>query len=148
MKLKRIIQMLSDGVSLNAICKETHSSKTTVSGYKKLADGTKLSYQKPLHMEDSKLEELLQPKAALPPADQRKEKLDSMMPEIIKRLSKRYSNVQMVYLEHYKKECPDGYGYTQFNKLVKDYQEAHSFSYHNTHIPGEEWQIDFAGDAL
>lgn len=148
MKLKRIIQMLSDGMSLNAICKETHSSKTTVSSYKKLADDTKLSYQELLHMEDSKLEELLQPKTALPTADPRKEKLDSMMPEIIKRLSKRYSNVQLVYLDYYKKECPDGYGYTQFNKLVKDYQEAHSFSYHNTYIPGEEWQIDFAGDAL
>ena len=28
--------MLSDDKSLNAICKNTHSSKTTVSNYKKL----------------------------------------------------------------------------------------------------------------
>ena len=45
MKLKRIIQMLSDGKSQNEICRETSSSKKTVSGYKKLADGTKLNYQ-------------------------------------------------------------------------------------------------------
>lgn len=148
MKLKRIIQMLSDGMSLNAISRETHSSKTTVAYYKQHADATKLSYQELLHMEDSKLEELLQPKTALPPADPRKEKLASMMPEVIKRLSRRYSNVQLVYLDYYRKECPEGYGYTQFKKLVKAYQEAHNFSYHNTYIPGEEWQIDFAGDAL
>lgn len=32
MKLKRIIQMLSDGKSQNEICRETSSSKKTVSG--------------------------------------------------------------------------------------------------------------------
>lgn len=44
MKLKRIIQMLNEGKSFNAICKDTHSSKTTVSIYKKLVDDTKLPY--------------------------------------------------------------------------------------------------------
>ena len=51
MKLRRIIQMLSEGYSQNDICRETSSSKTTVSGYKKMADGTKLSYQELLLME-------------------------------------------------------------------------------------------------
>ena len=46
-KLKRIIQMLCDGKSQNEICRETSSRKKTVSGYKKLADGTKLNYRKP-----------------------------------------------------------------------------------------------------
>ena len=40
------------------------------------------------------------------------------------------------------------YGYTQFKNHVQSYVEAHSYSYHNTYVPGEEWQIDFAGDAL
>ena len=53
MKLKRIIQMLSDGKSLNAICKDTHSSKTTVSNYKKLVEGTKLPYVELLEKSDS-----------------------------------------------------------------------------------------------
>ena len=51
MKLRRIIQMLSEGYSLNDIGRETSSSKTTVSGYKKMAEGTKLSYQELLLME-------------------------------------------------------------------------------------------------
>ena len=68
MKLRRIIQMLSEGYSQNDICRETSSSKTTVSGYKKMADGTKLSYQELLLMEDSELEAMLQPKSDTPPA--------------------------------------------------------------------------------
>lgn len=148
MKLKRIIQMLSDGKSQNEICRETSSSKKTVSRYKKLADDTKLSYQELLRMEDSELEELLQAPKAPVKTDPRKEQLDGMMPEVMRRLGQRYSNVQLVYTDFYKKECPDGYGYTQFKKHVNDYRDAHNYSYHNVYIPGEEWQIDFAGDAL
>lgn len=51
--------MLSDGKSLNAICKDTHSSKTTVSNYKKLVEGTKLPYVELLEKSDSELEQLL-----------------------------------------------------------------------------------------
>ena len=148
MKLKRIIQMLSDGKSQNEICRETSSSKKTVLEYKKLADGTKLSYQELLQMEDSKLEELLQPPTPAPKVDPHKAELDELMPKIMHRLSQRYSNILLVYMDFYKKECPDGYGYTQFKKHVKDYCEARNYSYHNVYIAGEELQIDFAGDAL
>ncbi len=148
MKLKRIIQMLSDGKSQNEICRETRSSKKTVSGYKKLADGTKLNYQELLLMEDSELEKLLQAPKAPAKVDPRKEEIDGMMPGIMHRLGQRYSNILLVYTDLYKKECPGGYGYTQFKKHVKDYCEAHNYSFHNVYIPGEEWQIDFAGDAL
>ena len=42
----------------------------------------------------------------------------------------------------------DGYGYTQFKKYVTEYRKNHDVSYHNTYEPGDEWQIDFAGDPL
>jgi transposase len=147
-KLKRIIQMLSEHYSQNEICQETSSSKKTVSMYKKLADDTEFSYQELLHMEDSKLESLLQPPTVKRPEDPRKAQLDEMMPKIIQRLSQRYANVQLVYNEYYIKNCPDGYKYTQFKKYINDYKKANSYSYHNSYVPGEEWQIDFAGDSL
>ncbi len=148
MKLKRIIQMLSDGKSLNAICKDTHSSKTTVSNYKKLVEGTKLPYVELLEKNDSELEQLLSSQLSKPSEDTRKAPLQEMMPEIIKRLGKRYANIQLVYEEFYLKQEGKHYGYTQFKSYVQSYVEAHSYSYHNTYVPGEEWQIDFAGDAL
>lgn len=148
MKLKRIIQMLSEGKSLNVICKETHSSKTTVSNYKKLAECTKLPYVELLQKSDSELERLLFSQLSQPAADSRKAALLEMMPEIARRLGKRYANVQLVYEEYYLKQPGGHYGYTQFKSHVQSYLEAHSYSYHNTYTPGEEWQIDFAGDAL
>ena len=86
MKLRRIIQMLNEGYSQNDICRETSSSKTTVSGYKKMAADTKLSYRELLLMEDSELEALLQPKSAALPPDPRKAELEALMPEITTKL--------------------------------------------------------------
>ena len=148
MKLKRIIQMLSDGISMNAICRETSSSKKTVSEYKKAALATQKSYTELLSMEESELAGLLLPPTPAPPTDSRKEELDGMMQEVLRRLSLRYANVQLVYEEYYLKRASSAYSYTQFKKHVKDYKEAHSYSYHNVYHPGEEWQIDFAGDPL
>ena len=110
MKLKRIIQMLSDGKSFNAICKDTHSSKTTVSNYKKLVEGTKLPYVELLEKSDSELEQLLSSQLSKPSEDARKAPLQEMMPEIIKRLSKRYANIQLVYEEFYLKQEGEHYG--------------------------------------
>lgn len=59
----------------------------------------------------------------------------------------RYLTVQKLH-EQYREQYPDGYGYTQFKKLIRDYQYAHNLSFHNTYLPGDEMQIDFAGDAL
>jgi len=143
-----IIQLLESGASQNTIAREIHSSKRTVSRYIKAVKDTKLSNEELLRLPDAELEALLQPKSAPPPADERKTELDSLMPEIVRRLSKRYANVQLVYSDFYIKQCPQGYGYTQFKKYVKNYCYSHSYSYHNTYQPGEEWQIDFAGDPL
>lgn len=48
-----------------------------------------------------------------------------MMPEIIKRLGKRYANIQLVYEEFYLKQEGEHYGYTQFKNHVQSYVEAH-----------------------
>lgn len=118
--------MLSDGKSFNAICKDTHSSKTTVSNYKKLVEGTKLPYVELLEKSDSELEQLLSSQLSKPSEDARKAPLQEMMPEIIKRLSKRYANIQLVYEEFYLKQEGEHYGYTQFKNYVQSYVEAHS----------------------
>ena len=64
--------MLSEGKSFNAICKDTHSSKTTVSIYKKLVEDTKLPYVELLEKSDSELEKLRFSKLSKPAEDARK----------------------------------------------------------------------------
>lgn len=74
--------------------------------------------------------------------------LDGLLPEYVSDLShNRYLTIQALH-ESYNKEHPDGYGYTQFKKSIREYQYSHNLSFHNTYISGEEMKIDFAGDAL
>lgn len=148
LRLRQILQMLGNGIPQAEICGVVHCSKRTVSGYRKIASTTNRSMEELLEMTDSELETLfISPKT--PPVDEvRKQELERMMPEIVKRLNRKHAHVQFVFEDYYHKECPNGYGYTQFKKYVSAYREKNDYSYHNVYEPGEEWQIDFAGDAL
>lgn len=147
-KLRQILQLLGDGVSQSRICATVHCSKRTVSEARKLVDASGKGVGELLLMSDAELRSMWSPGGEDAAEDARKAQLAAMMPEIMKRLSLRHSHVQYVYESYYKKECPDGYGYTQFNKYVTEYRKNTDFKYHNTYEPGREWQIDFAGDPL
>lgn len=140
--------MLNNGIPQVEICGIVHCSKRTVSGYRKIASMREENYEELLIMSDSELETIFMPAKSLSNEDGRRQELDRIMPEIIKRLCRKHANVQFVFEEYYHKEYPNGYGYTQFKKHVSSYREKHDYSYHNVYEPGEEWQIDFAGDAL
>lgn len=147
-KLRQILQLLGDGMSQSKICAEVHCSKRTVSEARKLSDASGKGIGELLLLSDAELETVFTPGGEDATEDVRKAQLAAMMPEIMKRLSRRHAHVQYVYETYYKKECPDGYGYTQFNKYVTEYRKNTDFKYHNTYEPGKEWQIDFAGDPL
>lgn len=148
LRLRQILQMLGNGIPQISICGIVHCSKRTVSSYRKIASTTNQSFEELLSMTDSELETIFMPPKTVLNDDVRKQELERMLPEIIKRLGRKHANVQFVFEDYYHKVCPHGYGYTQFKKHVRSYREKNDYSYHNIYEPGEEWQIDFAGDAL
>lgn len=144
-----ILRLLAEGVPQSKICGLAHCSKRTVSAISKNAAAAGKGKDDLLRMQDGDLGRVLTPESECKKTeDGRRCELERMMPEIVKRLNRRHANIQFVYEDFYKKECPDGYGYTQFKKHVKAYRERHDYSYHNVYEPGHEWQIDFAGDPL
>ena len=148
LRQKEILALLQEGKSQRAICTEAHCSKSTVSSLKKKADDTGRSLGELLVLSDGELETILGMQQQTASEDSRKAELERMMPDIMKRLSRKHAHVQYVYEDYYMKECPDGYKYTQFKKYVREYRQKHDVSYHNVYEPGKEWQIDFAGDPL
>ena len=100
-------------------------------------DGKK-SIEELLAMADSELETLFIPPKAVLNDDVRRQEFGRMMPEIIKRLNRKYANIQFVFEDYYHKECRTGYGYTQFKKHVRSYREKNDYSYHNVYGPSEE----------
>ena len=140
--------MLSLGQSQNAICAAIHCSKRSVSEVSKAARDTGKSIGELLALSDSELLTSLSPQEQMQVEDPRKAELERLMPEVIKRLKGKHATMQFVHETFYKKQCPDGYSYTQFKLHVSKYRESHDYSYHNDYEPGEQMQIDFAGDAL
>lgn len=139
--------MLSACTPQREICAQLHIGRGVLNRYKKLADEAKIDYSTVGRMSEDQIRSLLQSPPALQPSDQKTE-LDELLPDYVEDLARhRHLTIQLLH-EEYLKTHPDGYGYTQFKKHIRDYQYAHNLSYHNTYIPGGEMQIDFAGDKL
>ena len=132
LRIKQILQLLGDGVSQSKICSEVKCSKRLVSAVKKKADRSGKAIGELLMLPDDEFKSIFLPDEQAPPQeDGRKAELDRMMPEILKRLSRRHANMKYVFDDYYEKECPKGYGYTQFKKYVSEYREKNDYSYHN-----------------
>lgn len=147
LRLRRILQLLSCGHSLNSISSELHMSKRTVYNYKQQIVQSELPYDALLGLSDFDLSTILQPPSCVSRSDERKKSLDLELDSYLSELNRPYVTIQLLW-EEYISQYPDGYQYTQFKKHLTDYRKSHEYSYHNTYARGEEWQIDFAGDLL
>ena len=148
LRQREILSLLSQGQSQKSVCATVHCSKRSVSEVSKAARDTGKSPGELLALSDDELLTLLFPTTETPAEDPRKAELEALMPEVMKRLKGKHATMQFVHETFYKERCPDGYGYTQFKLHVGKYRESHDYSYHNNYVPGEQMQIDFAGDAL
>lgn len=148
-KLKRAFQLLAAKVPQREICEQLHMGRGVLSKYKKAADECNLSYSDAGRMSHEDLERFLNTTKPAPiPISEQKKALNALVPGYVDDLlHNRNLTIQDLHAE-YRKKNPEGYGYTQFKKAIRDYQYAHNLSYHNTYRPGEEMQIDFAGDKL
>ncbi len=148
LRQREILSLLNQCQSQKSVCAKVHCSKRTVSEVCKAARDTGKSYGELLALSDDELLTALFPQEPVCTADPRKTELEALMPEVIRLLQGKHATMQFVHETFYRKRCPDGYGYTQFKEHVNRYRESHDYSYHNAYTPGEQMQIDFAGDAL
>lgn len=147
-KLKRAFQMLASNTPQRDICTQLHMGRGVLARYKKAADEKNLSYITASCMSEEELNKFLKSIKQDPVATQQRKELTELLPDYVSELyHNRYKTIQKLH-EDYKKDNPDGYGYTQFKKAIREYQYANNLSYHNTYVPGREMQIDFAGDSL
>ena len=89
--------------------------------YKKLADEAKVDYSTVGRMSEEQIRNLLQ-SAPNPQPSEQKDELDELLPDYVEDLSRhRHLAIQLLH-EEYLKTHPNGYGYTQFKKHIRDYQ--------------------------
>jgi len=147
-KLKRAFQMLAAQNSQREICEQLHMGRGVLNNYKQLADVSGTPYSVLGRMSDDEIKKFISPSHPIVKKDPKKEELEAELPDYISELSHEKHLTVLRLHQEYIEVHPGGYGYTQFKKAVRDYQYAHNLSYHNIYTPGDELQIDFAGDAL
>ena len=150
-KIKQVLRFHEDGFKNRAIGRKLGINKETVNKYVKLAKANPLGLDRLLEMDDPVLEWHLtggNPAYSDPRFQILQDRLPLIASEMEKR-SKTHVTLQLLW-EEYKKDYPNGYGYTQFCFHYNQYVEAQGLSF----VLKENWTggqyifIDFAGDTM
>lgn len=143
--LKQIIRHRDNGMALQTISKTLGISRNTVKKYLQLIDSKGLSYEELLNKKDEELDALL----ADPDhkSDQRHQDLVSFFPFMESELKRTGVNRWVLWGE-YRQKHPDGYSYSQFCDIFKQWRIGLSASMRIEHLPGDKLYIDFTGDKL
>ncbi|MBW6464850.1 MAG: IS21 family transposase [Firmicutes bacterium] len=148
LRTRQLIQLLERGVSQRKISLQLRMSRNIVSTYAVRIRESGKSYQELLALDDATLSFLLSMSSvheAVP--DERFSSLEPLLPGYAKEL-KRTGVTKLLLWEEYRTDYSEGYGYTQFKHYLNRYIKGKKYSYHHVHIPGQEMQVDFAGDYL
>lgn len=137
-KVKETLRLrLGLGMSRSQTARSLQIGRTTVLEYEERFKASGLTWPLPEEMDDARLEAMLfrkeqreNPRPAVP--------LEYMVTEM------KRQNVTIALLwEEYKETHPDGYEYSQFAKLYRDYQKTLSYSMRQDHKGGEKLFVDF-----
>ena len=143
--LKQILLQRSNGINLQTISKTLNISRNTVKKYLWLIEVRGYDIAPLLEMDEEALESLLN-EPDLPAAD-RQRILVELFPYFEKELRRTGVNRGVLWSE-YRRQHPDGYGYSQFCDLLRQWLSTRSATLHLEHQPGDKLFIDFTGKKL
>ena len=136
------------GMGIKSISSAFHLSRNTVRKYVRKYQESGLRLEQMQSMSEDKLQDLfLDGKNRSRVPSSRRLELDALIPDYVKRLSKKGVSVKSLH-EEYQKEHPDGYQYTQFKLAIRAYKCQTRAVGHVEHLAGDQMYIDYAGDKL
>jgi Transposase and inactivated derivatives len=145
-KIKQLLRLYKDGVSLRKISRELKMNRETVTGYIDKLKIHDFDIDELLLLEDPVLESkfIIGHAAYLEP---RFEQLKELLPEYEKKLENK-KITRLLLWEDYIAKYPSGYRYSQFCYHLNQLTVARHPSAILEHNAGEKLYLDFAGDTL
>lgn len=142
-KLSEVLRLsLEQKVSVRRIAASCSLARSTVSDYLGRARAAGLGWPLPAGLDEDKLEQLLFPvREAISP----RPVLD--LAYIRNEMRGRAVTLQLLW-EEYRSHTPDGYSYSQFCQLYRDWLGKQAISLRQEHRAGEKLFVDFAGDTI
>lgn len=148
-QIRQILEHFKRGTGRNKTARLLSMSRNTIVEYRKRCALTGLSYEELLSLDDADLSAMLRnihpPQASAD--DTRYRYLESRFSYFEAELRKTGVTKRILW-EEYLKEVPDGYRYTRFCHFISQYDKKNGAVMRLVHHPGEELQVDFAGDKL
>ena len=138
--------MYSQGRSKLSIAAQTGVSRNTAKRYMATFDASGLTFEQVNTLNDKELDDFFGTVREQPPQD-RLLNLQRCFPHSDKEL-KRTGVTRHMLWEAYKKEFPDGFGYTQFCFHLTNWKARVNPVMHQDHKAGDKLYIDFAGVKL
>jgi transposase len=146
-QIKAILRNYHHSKSIKATARQLLVSKNTVRDYLRRAFAYTADIQQLLDMEDSLLDQILNPIDSFEKQKERLLDFESQVAGWVQDLKKVGVTRQLLW-EQYRKSNPDGYGYSQFCEHLKAYVARHDLTLALEHQPGEVMMVDFAGKKM
>jgi transposase len=143
-KIREVLRLtFAEGLSRRQVGAAAGVPFTTVSDYVCRAVAAGLGWPLPGGLDDAGLEALLYPPAA--PSGVARPAPD--FEHVHKELRRKGVTLQLLWLE-YRETHPDGYGYSQFANLYRQWRGQVDVTMRQAHKAGEKLFVDFPGDTI
>lgn len=149
-QIRQVLEHLSRGTSISKIAGMMGMSRNTVKDYRDRFLLTGVSFFQLQEHSDVELSLLIKSRPPSSLGDQEEKRireLTNLIPYFLSELRKTGVTKQLLWQE-YLKDFPDGYRYTRFCHFLSQNQKHGEAVMRLPHLPGEEVQVDFAGDKL
>ena len=136
------------GMAIKSISSAFHVSRNTVRKYVRRYQESGLTPEQLMTMSEEKLQEMfLDDRNRSRKPTPRKEALEALVPDYVKRLSRKGVTVKSIH-EEYLREHPDGYLYSNFKRAIRQYKYQVRPVGHVEHPAGDQMYVDYAGGKL
>ena len=144
-QIRQMLRLAHDGVSIRAIGQTLGAARSTIQDGLQRSKAIGLTWPLPADLTDAALEERLYARAGQPPGFRRRPEPDwaALACEL-----KRPGVNLMVLWEEYREVRPDGYGYSRFCDLFREFERRLSPTMRQHHVAGDKVFVDYSGKKL
>jgi len=144
-KIKEVLRLkFENNCSLRQIAKSCNIGRSTVADYLAQTQLAGLTWPLPPDLDDAELENMLFPSM---PKDAESQRQMPSMEYLHEELRKKSVTLQLLWYE-YKQENPEGYQYSQFCELYRQWAKKLDISLRQRHRAGEKLFVDYAGQTV
>lgn len=144
-QMRQVLRLAAAGMSSREIGRTVGVARSTVQDALARAKAAGLDWPLPPELSDGVLEARLFAKSGTRPGLRRR--IEPDWAALVRELKRPGVTIAILH-EEYRAACPQGYGYSRFCDLLREYQRRLSPVMRQTHVAGDKLFVDYSGKKL